>query len=320
MWVPIKSCIPGTPTAYQEETHFEMKTSIVKSALNSIGLVPFLKKVRKSFNWEYTYTLNGTKVKGLKIYSAKTENSEIWMGQLLRILLKHKEGGFIDVGVNIGQTLMQVRSLDSHRPYIGFEPNPSCNSFVEELIRINKFANVKLVPVGVFTEDTLLELDLYYDDITNSGGSIIKDYWAYNEIKPHRTLMVPLMSISTISKVVPLTNIGIVKIDVEGAELEVLQSMMQLLSVEQPLVVIEILSAYSSDNKLRVDRQNEILKLTERLSYSIYRIIEDENANLQGLQEVRLFDPLFDRNLCNYLLIHTSEKDRILRNFKLLEL
>lgn len=291
----------------------------IKSLLRSLGLISVLKRVRQKFNWEYTYYLNGTKVKGLKIYSAKTENSEVWMGQLLGILLKQKEGTFLDVGVNIGQTLMQVKSLEAKRNYIGFEPNPSCNSFVEELIRINQFANVKLVPVGLFTEDTLLELDLYYDDITNSGGSVVKDYWAFNNKKPHRTLIVPLMSISTVNKFVPIKNVGIVKIDVEGAELEVLQSMTQVLSSDKPIVVIEILSAYSSENKLRVDRQNEILKLTKQLDYSIFRIIEDKTANLKGLQEVHLFDPNFDRNLCNYVLVHKSERESILRNFKLVE-
>jgi FkbM family methyltransferase len=225
----------------------------------------------------------------------------------------------VDVGVNIGQTLMQVKSLDMNRKYIGFEPNPSCNMFVEELIRVNRFENVVLVPVGLYTEDTLMGLDLYYDDITNSGGSIIKDYWAYNHIKPHRTLMVPLMSAETIQKIVPLDNVDIVKIDVEGAELEVLISLKKIIQKRKPLIVIEILSAYSKENIIRIERQNSILNLLKELNYQIFRIIEDGYANLKGLQKIDDIDPSFNKDLCNYLLVHQTEEESTLKFFKLIE-
>jgi len=297
-----------------------MKKSLLKSTLNSLGLMSFLKNVRKSFNWEYNYILNGKKVKGLKIYSAKTENSELWMGQLLEVLLRLKDGVFIDVGVNIGQTLMQVKSLDVNRKYIGFEPNPSCNMIVEELIRVNRFSDIKLIPVGIFTEDTLLELDLYHDDITNSGGSIVKDYWAFNEIKPHRKIMVPLMCIETIKKVVSLENIDIIKIDVEGAEWEVLLSLKDTIAKNKPYIVIEVLSAYSTENKIRIERQESILSLLNSLEYSLFRIIEDDKANLKGIQKIDFFDPYFNKNLCNYLMIHKSEESSITKKIQPIEL
>lgn len=70
-----------------------MKKSIVKSFLKASGLLSFLKGLRSSFNYEYQYKLNSAKIKGLKIYSAKTENGEKWMGQLLKVLLELKRGG-----------------------------------------------------------------------------------------------------------------------------------------------------------------------------------------------------------------------------------
>jgi hypothetical protein len=114
------------------------------------------KLVYWSFNFSYSYKLNGTKLKGLKIYHAKSNNSnENWMGQLLKLLLKLNNHAFLDIGVNIGQTLCQVKSLDWERTYFGFEPNPSCNMFVEELIRLNKFKNIKIFPVGLYTTDSI---------------------------------------------------------------------------------------------------------------------------------------------------------------------
>ena len=119
-------------------------------------LKKILKQIYWSINFQYTFKLNGTRIRGLKIYHAKTKNiDELWMGQILGVLLKQNNGAFLDVGVNIGQTLCQVKSIDFQREYFGFEPNPACNMFVEELVRINKFPCVKIFPVGIFTEDSI---------------------------------------------------------------------------------------------------------------------------------------------------------------------
>jgi FkbM family methyltransferase len=271
-----------------------------------------MKQLYWNINFQYNFKLNGTKMRGLKIYQARTINDdELWMGQILKILFYENDYAFLDVGVNIGQTLCQVKSIDSQRTYYGFEPNPSCNMFVEELVRINKFKSVKIFPVGLFTEDSILELDLYYDDLTNSGGSIIKDYWQYSNIKPHRTIIVPLMKFETISKSTQFKKLGVIKIDVEGAELEVLKALFDKIKTDRSAILIEVLSAYSEENKLRIDRQKEILEIIKKLDYRILRIIEDKNEGIKSFQEIFEFDPYFDKNQANYLLIPNENKNLI---------
>ena len=286
----------------------------MKKFLKKIGIIGIVKKIYWKINYTYSYKLNNKKLKGLKIYQTKTENSELWMGQLLTFVLKNYSGSFIDVGVNIGQTLCQVKSIDWERKYYGFEPNPACNMFVEELIRINKFTNAKVFPVGLYTKDTIFELDLYYDDITNSGGSIIKDYWAFNNKKPERTLIVPLMSFETITKSVEIKNVGIIKIDVEGAEVEVLESLENCIKKDRPIIIIEILSAYSNDNTIRIERQNKIIAFITSMEYNIYRIIEDKNQKLERLMQIEYFDPLFDHNQCNYILVPKENMNEFVIN------
>jgi FkbM family methyltransferase len=269
-----------------------------------------LKKIYWSINFQYNFNLNGTRLRGLKIYHTKTSNSdEIWMGQILKFLLVRDQNAFLDVGVNIGQTLCQVKSIDIDRDYFGFEPNPACNMFVEELIKINKFPKVKIFPVGIFTDDSILELDLYYDDLTNSGGSLIKDYWQYINKKPFRKIIVPLMKYETIAKKSKIPKIGIVKIDVEGAELEVLQSLFEKISLDQPTILMEVLSAYSKENKLRIDRQDAVIELVLRLNYKIFRIIERSKVGIESLQLIQNFDPYFDKNQANYLLIPNENSE-----------
>src|SRR2546423_15720410 len=53
--------------------------------------------------------------------------SEPWMvDALARLFALAGRPGLIDVGVNIGQTPLKLRSIDRDRRYVGFETNPFC--------------------------------------------------------------------------------------------------------------------------------------------------------------------------------------------------
>jgi FkbM family methyltransferase len=269
----------------------------------------FLKQIWWSLNFQYTFKLNGTRIRGLKIYQAITKNSdELWMGQILQVLLNQNSDAFLDVGVNIGQTLCQVKSIDFQRKYFGFEPNPACNMFVEELVRINKFSDVKIFPVGIYTQDSILELDLYYDDLTNAGGSVIKDVWSYSNIKARRSIIVPLMRYETITQNSPIGPLGIIKVDVEGAELEVLKALYKKIQTDRPIIIIEVLSAFSDQNTVTIERQKAIVNLIEELDYSLYRIIEFKKTGIYKIERIYFFDPEYDYNQSNYLIIPTENK------------
>jgi FkbM family methyltransferase len=293
---------------------------LVINLLKSTQLFSFAKKLRQSVNYEFTMVINKRKFKGLKIYDARAESSEPWMGQLLSILLNIKKGKFIDVGVNIGQTLMHVKSIDSDREYVGFEPNPSCNMFAEELIRVNKLTNVNLVPVGLFTENSILKLDLYHDDITNSGGSLIENLASHKNIKPKRSILVPVMDFKTIDRSISIGAFEIVKIDVEGAEMEILESLFEQLKIYKPIIIVEIFSAYSYENHDRINRQKRILEIVNSLDYSILRIIEASNGELQEFQEIDFFDPFYNPNMCNYLFVQKNDKLRLSEFFEIIPL
>jgi len=47
---------------------------------------------------------------------------EKWMINTIDKLTAMKKGQFIDVGLNIGQTLLNLKSVNPHIKYVGFEP------------------------------------------------------------------------------------------------------------------------------------------------------------------------------------------------------
>src|SRR5690348_7536911 len=63
------------------------------------------------------------------------EDKEPWMTAILRALvdLTGGTGLFIDVGANIGQTLLKVKCLENDWEYMGFEPNPNCVQYLHAM-------------------------------------------------------------------------------------------------------------------------------------------------------------------------------------------
>ena len=59
--------------------------------------------------------------------------SEPWMTEVLKNLRPFFKGHFIDVGVNLGQTLLKAHAVFGRHDYIGFEPNPGYHRPGEEL-------------------------------------------------------------------------------------------------------------------------------------------------------------------------------------------
>jgi FkbM family methyltransferase len=238
------------------------------------------------------------------------------MMKLLKMVFELKKGAFLDVGVNLGQTLIMAKSVDQDRFYVGFEPNTSCCFYVEELIRINKFKHALLFPVGLFNKDSIMQLDLYDDDITNSGGSVIKDYWTWKKWTVKRSMQVPLFTVKTIRNSIDIPQFEVIKIDVEGAELEVLASLQSEIELNKPIIIIEILSAYSKENEIRYNRQLQIKNFIDKIDYRIIRIITNQKEDLVGLQKIDDFDVNANPNHSNYILFHSKYEQVIDEKFE----
>lgn len=57
---------------------------------------------------------------------SNTTPTEPGIGKVIGAILRHRAGAFIDVGANIGQTLLKVLSHDWCRDYVGFDVQPFC--------------------------------------------------------------------------------------------------------------------------------------------------------------------------------------------------
>lgn len=237
--------------------------------------------------------------------------SEQWMIDLLKIVLEKFDGTFIDIGVNVGQTLLKLRCVNEKVEYIGFEPNSSCVFYSNKLIQINKFKNCTVIPVGISNITSLGILNFQNNSATDSGASIIPEFRSKTTID--HTEYIPLFEINQIDKIININEFAILKIDVEGAELEVLISFYDLIMKHQPIILLEILPVYNSSNRFRIERQTQVISIIFALNYSIFRVIK-ENDKFIGLQEVIEIEIHSDLNKCDYVLISKFRK-AVLSNY-----
>ncbi len=270
-----------------------------------------LKKGLSSFNFVARSKVNGKSFKIPVLGNVGVSNlsiSEQWMVDLLKALLSIDANKFVDVGVNIGQTLLKVKSVNSEIEYLGFEPNPSCIFYVNKLIKLNSIKNTTLYPVGISTKAELGELNFYFDSETDGSASIIK---GFNSKDIDRREYIPLFDISMLKKKVDFEQMSILKVDVEGAELEVIKSFAEEIKKNKPFIITEILPVYNKEeNSIRFERQNDLLETLHILGYTTFRIIK-EKKNLIAIQKIESIGIHSDLNKCEYLFVPDNKLEKL---------
>ena len=282
-----------------------MNKLIIK-ILNKLNIIDKLNlKCKTSINNRiYTIPILGT----IGIPNLRTE--ELWMITLLKTLVRNdgNNSKFIDVGANIGQTLLKIKSVSNEIEYIGFEPNFVCTFYLNTLVKENNLTGVKIIPVGISNTTEIGELEFFHKIKTDSSASIIKNFRPGNKID--RKAYVPILDISIVKKTINIENMSILKIDVEGAELEVLESFQEELKKYKSTIIIEILPVYNTTNKERLERQLKIMELIQTLDYTIFRIKthEDKLINLIEIETIEIHSNI---NQCEYVFVHKSNLNLI---------
>jgi FkbM family methyltransferase len=232
--------------------------------------------------------------------------SEPWMTEALKCLRPVFNGHFVDVGVNLGQTLIKAFAVFDEIQYTGFEPNPSCVHYVQELIKINELKNFHIFPVGVGSKTEVLKLIFFASDESDSSATIIEQYRPHN--KEDHFIYVPIFDFQSISSFLPSKPSSLVKIDVEGAELEVLLGLQDWIKSYQPVILLEILPVYSPENQTRLRRQEEIEYLLRNWNYKMSRLTKTDPAGIAEISTIGIHSTIED---CDYLIYPVSIRNKI---------
>ena len=237
------------------------------------------------------------------------EIGEAWLLGVLRRLFALRDGAFIDVGMNLGQTLLKVKLLDPSREYIGFEPNPRAFDYAAQLLARNKFTACTLVPAGLSSRSGIATLFSTAD--VDPSASIVAGF--RSDDRYTRKQVVTVLKGDDVIAELGVLKVAIVKVDVEGGELDVLEGMRKLLERERPYVLCEVLPVgdpATPTGAFRFERQARLEALLRDLRYEIHRIGPD--GSLAPLQVFGVYaDPLES----NYVFVPSSDLQAFMTAF-----
>lgn len=223
---------------------------------------------------------------------------EVWMFELLSKIMHFKEGSFIDVGINIGQTLIHFKTLKTDRPYIGFEPNPTCIHYTQQLIKYNKWTNCTLIPCAIFHSNELTPIN-YYSIGTDSMASLVINF--REDRKVVRSEVIAGYNRLVIGNILDGHEIACLKLDVEGFEYDVIVELQSQIVKHRPFVISEFLPPNTSNFTFQNEKINKTFELFGGIEYTSFRIIKSNKNRIEKLQKV--FNPCegLTRNTTDHL-------------------
>lgn len=147
---------------------------------------------------------------------------------------------FFDIGANIGNHSLFFALICNAKKVFAFEPNPLAFFILRKNIEIN---NVKtIVPINIALGDSKGFVEKVFEDPTNLGSTTFR--------KSDKGEF-PMITLDEFVRAYNITSIDILKIDVEGMELEVLKGATHSLKRFKPLLYVELNQVKSNVNDIK---------------------------------------------------------------------
>lgn len=178
-----------------------------------------------------------------------------------------------DIGANEGVfSMFFSKAVAPMGKVIAFEPHPANCSKLLEHMRLNNISNVTLVTTGVGKENgnaTLIyrEDDLAVSTVVEGRGRRILDE------KAGKAIEIEVDTLDRLSRTLPKPDF--IKIDVEGAELEVLLGMEEIIRTHRPRLLIEI-HGMGGGKQSKIDNGKKVIHFLAARGYSIYHVETSE--------------------------------------------
>jgi FkbM family methyltransferase len=155
-----------------------------------------------------------------------------------KVLVEHLRSGdiFYEVGAHIGFfSLLAAGLVDGSGEVVAFEADPLNVGLIQEHFRRNSLAHARVVPMAVWSKAGTVSFTRGSElSSLNAGGVLESSPWGFN------TDVIEVEAIALDDYVQRHRPPSLVKIDVEGAELHVLNGAKELISFYKPLVLCEV--------------------------------------------------------------------------------
>ena len=181
--------------------------------------------------------------------------------------LQNDQGCVFDVGANIGLYTWEVSKISPHRKILAFEPDPENIKLLQKTLSVANLQNLEICKYAV--SNRVSEVLFFQDSLTSATGCVagkdkpwIEQYLniSANEIRVKTNTLDSVISDDN--------NPSLIKIDVEGHEVEVLEGGRNTLIKIKPLLILESFPP----------KQRTILSILKELGYKL--IDADRRASI----------------------------------------
>lgn len=230
-----------------EETIVGFIDNRIKSCLNGFNTIPIANnKIKEALAWEINIRKS---VKSTKDgYHLSLDNTEYYLpyNNFSENVFYHdyglkylpteainniKDKDFLDIGAFIGDSAILFAKKYSPRQVYAYEP---INSNIEQLnktLKVNKTNNIQVVKKGIGDKDDII--DMYFDPNELSNSSI-------NSIVTDNLTEKQRIQITTIDNECKNRTIGLIKMDIEGAEFSAIYGGIETIKRDKPVLLISM--------------------------------------------------------------------------------
>ncbi len=199
---------------------------------------------------------------------------------------------YLDIGANHG--LRSIYALSTGRFTYLFEPNNNLNYFVINLFQLNSYQKYKLENKCLSDKSGLLKF--YLSPSTYLSSLSKENALQDNEKGEVREIEVQVITVDEYFQG-KNDKIGIIKIDVEGHEYEVLKGAINTLIKFKPAIIVEILA----ESK----KKKQLYYMMKTLGYQCYAIKNKNMLTLIKYEKENIFEDTHFAN--NYLFTLNEE-------------
>lgn len=256
--------------------------------------------------------LNVPVVDGIGVQNLFIADHDRPLAGVARRVLDSTPGAVLDVGCNIGHFMELCLLADPTRPYVGFDPSLACCSYLDRFIRENGLENHWVFPLGLgdrFRVERLRSGAAYDVCATFAPEACVRRGY-------ERAQLAPVEPGDAVVEALGFERVALIKIDVEGWELEVLRGLEKTLRMHRPYVIFEVLrythlgrAGGPTVVETRRRRARALERFFERRDFALYKI--RRSGELTRLEHLELGDSADPKEM-DYLALPREREEAFL--------
>lgn len=171
------------------------------------------------------------------------ENYSEYRELCLFVELAKRPGAVIDVGAITGLYSIAARLANENNPVIAFEPYQINHERLSKNLEINKLLHgTTLVQKAVGNAEGTISFEVPANDqvCDVSSADLQFTHGFYRKWLDYKTIEVPQTTLTAALKVLNVSDVGLIKIDVENFELPVLEGSLPVLEASKPILMVEM--------------------------------------------------------------------------------